>query len=107
MASHTRWRSTMHCIFNHQIDLDDDGVHATGEVYNVSYLFHADEPVLDTWYGRYLDLYEQRDGEWRIVRRVCVHEGTHTAPISDMRIDARRFRPGSFDRGVAGRPIGP
>jgi len=28
MASHVRWRSTMHCIFNHQIRLDDDGLSA-------------------------------------------------------------------------------
>src|SRR6478735_4548967 len=50
MATHGRWRSTMHCIFNHQIDLDPDGLHARGEVYNVSYMFRGDTPTLETWF---------------------------------------------------------
>ena len=27
MASHLHWRSTNHCIFNHHIALDTDGIH--------------------------------------------------------------------------------
>ena len=103
-----RWRSTLHCITNHQIELDDDGVHARGEIYNVTYLFRADEPVLDTWWGRYLDDYEERDGEWRILRRVCVHEGNRSEALTaTMPIAVDRFRPGSFDRPSAGRRLGP
>jgi len=107
MSSHLRWRSTNHCILNHSIDLDDDGCHARGECYNVSYLFHRDADVLDTWHGRYLDLYEKRTGEWRILERVCVHEGTTTQSIDKMAIDADKFRQGSFDRPSSGRKIGP
>ena len=107
MASHVRWRSTMHCVYNHQIELDDDGVHARGETYNVSYLFRDDQPTAETWYGRYLDRYEKRDGEWRILHRVCVHEGTRTLPTSEMPIAWEKFRSGSFDRPSVGRPIGP
>ncbi len=108
MVSHVRWRSTMHCNFNHQIELDPDGVHARGEVYNVAYLFRDDGPTLDTWFGRYLDTYERRDGEWRILHRVCVHEGTRRDPIDEpMAIPFEKFRQGSFDRPSAGRPIGP
>jgi hypothetical protein len=108
MTAHVRWRSTLHCITNHQIELDDDGVHARGEIYNVTYLFRADEPVLDTWWGRYLDDYEARDGEWRILRRVCVHEGNRSEALTaTMPIAADRFRPGSFDRPSAGRRLGP
>src|SRR6187397_1225493 len=55
MESHVRWRSTMYCVFNHQIELEEDGVHARGEAYNVSYLFRADMPTAETWWGRYLD----------------------------------------------------
>ncbi len=98
MVSHRRWRSTSHCIFNHHIELDDDGVHARGEIYNVTYLFQADADILDTWHGRYLDLYQKRDGEWRILERVCVHEGTHSQSVTPMQIDAAAFRQGSFDR---------
>ena len=106
MASHGRWRSTMHCIYNHQIELDADGVHATGEVYNVSHLFRADGPK-ETWYGRYLDRYEKRGDEWRLAHRVCVHEGNESTEITPMKLNAALFRPGSFDRPSSGRPIGP
>jgi hypothetical protein len=107
MISHLKWRSTNHCILNHYIELDDDGCHARGEIYNVTYLFQDEADVLDTWYGRYLDVYEKRDAEWRILERVCVHEGTTSEPVSKMVIDAPRFRQGSFDRPSAGRPVGP
>ena len=107
MVAHLPWRSTGHCIFNHHIELDADGVHATGEVYNMTYLFQKDADVLDTWYGRYLDRYEKRGEEWRIIERVCVHEGTTTQPVAEMNIDAPSFRQGSFDRPSSGRPIGP
>jgi len=106
MESHVRWRSTMHCIFNHQIQLD--GPHtARGEVYNVTYLFHADGSAADIWVGRYLDTYERRGDEWRILHRVCVHEGTTTSVAPPMPIPAERFRQGSFDRPSAARAIGP
>ena len=107
MVSHLKWRSTSHSILNHAIELDDDGVHARGEIYNVTYLFQADADVLDTWHGRYLDRYEKRNGEWRIIERVCVHEGTTSAPVQAMDIDAPAFRQGNFDRPSSGRRLGP
>ena len=107
MESHRRWRATSHCIFNHHIELDDNGIHARGEIYNVSYLFHKDEDRLDTWHGRYLDRYEKRGDEWRIIERVCVHEGTHTQSVDPMQIDFSKFRQDSFDRDQPGRLIGP
>ena len=107
MVSHLRWRSTSHCIMNHEIKLDDDGSHASGEIYNVTYLFQKDADVLETWHGRYLDLYEKRGDEWRIAERVCVHEGTTSVSVNPMNIDAAPFRQGSFDRPADGRPIGP
>jgi hypothetical protein len=107
MVSHLPWRSTSHCIFNHSIELDEDGIHATGEVYNVTYLFKDDSEVLDTWVGRYLDDYEKRGDEWRIIRRVCVHEGTNTSDVARMAIESGGFRQGPFDRPSLGRPVGP
>jgi hypothetical protein len=108
MASHVRWRTTLHTTLNHQIEIDPGRVTARGELYNVSYLFRADSPTLETWYGRYLDRYERRGDEWRIIHRVCVHEGTTSAPISaTMPVEWERFRQGSFDRPSSGRPIGP
>ncbi|MEO2173824.1 MAG: nuclear transport factor 2 family protein [bacterium] len=107
MVSHLRWRSTNHCIFNHFVELEDDGMHARGEAYNVSYLFQKDKDVLDTWYGRYLDVYEKRGKEWRIIERVCVYEGSTTEPVNPMQMDTPKFRQGSFDRPSSGRRPGP
>jgi len=101
VRTHRRFDSTMHCIFNHLIELHDDTT-ATGEIYNVSYMHSTDDGGrrhLDTWWGRYVDRYERRDGEWRILHRVCVHEWTQRQEIGEpMPIDAARFRQGSFDR---------
>jgi hypothetical protein len=75
---------------------------------NIAYLSHADERRLSTWYGRYLDTYEQRGGEWRILHRVCVHNEDVTELVPDsMGIDSSKFRQGGFDRPANGRPIGP
>ena len=104
MVAHRKWRSTNHCILNHAIELAADGIHAYGEIYNVTYLFQPDT-VLDTWYGRYLDHYEKRGDEWRILTRVCVHEGTNTQQVAAMDIDAAAFYQGSFDRDIS-RPLG-
>ena len=103
VRSHRRYEATMHCVLNHAIDIADD-THATGEVYNVTYLLRAADAgrQLDTWWGRYLDRYECRDGRWAIVQRVCVHEWTRTEPLgAGMPIEAQLFRQGHEDRGVS------
>ena len=105
MTAHLRWRFTQHCILNHAIELDS-ATSARGEVYNVTFLLQQAEDVLDTWHGRYLDQYEKRADEWRIIDRVCVHEGTHSRAISPMEITSGDFTQGSFDRGVS-RLLGP
>jgi hypothetical protein len=106
MESHKRWTFTMHVITNHLVELDDDGVHARGEIYNISYL-QRPTGELDVWFGRYLDTYERRGDEWRIAARICVHEGDRTEPAGErMGIAADLFRQGSVDRPAAGRPIG-
>ena len=102
VASHRRFDSTLHCNFNHLIEITSD-TQATGEIYNVAYIRSTvnGHPVLDTWFGRYIDNYECRNGEWRIRHRVCVHEGTKRETVTEtMPIDAAKFRQGSADRGV-------
>jgi ketosteroid isomerase-like protein len=102
VRSHRRYEATMHCVLNHAIDIADDE-HASGEVYNVTYLLRRERDGsrhLDTWWGRYLDQYERRDGRWAIAHRICVHEWTRSEPMgAAMPIDAERFRQGSADRG--------
>ena len=99
MEAHLPLRGTMHCIFNHSITLNADGSSASGEIYNVTYLF-KDGGEQDTWHGRYLDEYEKRGDEWRILRRVCVHENTSNQALPPMEIAAEQFRQGSEDRQV-------
>lgn len=104
MGSHARWRSTMHCVLNHAIELDGADS-ARGEVYNVTYLFPPEGEV-SMWVGRYLDRYERRDGQWRIAHRICVHEGTTLLSGPPMATATERFRQGGVDRGAGVRPLG-
>jgi hypothetical protein len=106
IESHPRWRSTMHCIFNLQVELDSD-TSARGEIYNITYLFPRAGDGADVWVGRYLDAYERRGDEWRILHRVCVHEGTMHVDAAAMPIAAEQFRQGGFDRPSTNRPLGP
>jgi hypothetical protein len=105
MVGHRRWKGTMHCIFNHHIEFDDPD-HARGEIYNVTYLFGAQADDVATWYGRYLDHYERRGDEWRIIHRVCVHEADRSEATTPMAIASERFRQGDTDRDTPGRAVG-
>ena len=102
VSSHERFISTMHCIMNHAIEVDEEAGTGRGEIYNVTYVFREESgrKLLETWWGRYLDNYERRNGEWRIKARVCVHEYTRADEVTNqMAIDAAKFRQGSADRG--------
>lgn len=109
LESHRRYEATMHCVLNHLVEVDgpDD---ARGEAYVLSYLLRtADDgtPVLDSWWGRYADRYERRDGRWGIAHRVVVHEWTRRSPRREpMPLDTGLFRQGRDDRGT-GAALGP
>ena len=69
----------------------------------VTYLLRAADGgrQLDTWWGRYVDSYECRDGRRAITHRVCVHEWTRSEPLgAAMPIEAYLFRQGHRDRGL-------
>jgi SnoaL-like domain len=105
---HTRWSPSLHCLHNQLVEIDPGGATARGESYCVAYLFEATEPAMHTWFGRYLDRYEQRGDEWRISERLIVHEASRTDdPIVPMPPVPDSFRPGRFDRPSSRRPIGP
>jgi len=74
---------TRHELSNILID-ELDGDHASCETY--VYAFHTlqqDEIPKDLIvYGRYLDEFERRDGEWRIVRRVELLDWAHERPAT-------------------------
>lgn len=58
-----------HSVSTHQIDLMDP-THATGRAYFQVIRAHG----LDHW-GRYLDRYEERDGQWRFTFRRATADG--------------------------------
>lgn len=97
VGTHDRWAASMHCNYNHSIEFDD-ATHARGEIYNVTYLLPKDGGPWSVWLGRYLDRYECRDGDWRIIHRICVHEGTTTIEGAPMAGDMSNFRTGDSDR---------
>lgn len=108
VSTHRRFTATMHCVMNHAIEVDEAAGTGHGEIYNVTYVFRDDagRELVETWWGRYLDTYERRDGEWRIKARVCVHEQTRAEAVGDhMAIESAKFRQGSDDRGN-GTPLG-
>ena len=107
MASHQRWAPSIHTLPNQLIELDSD-TSARAETYCVAYLFAVDSPTLYQWFGRYLDRFEKRGDEWRIIHRVCVHEGSRVDdPLVPMPFPTEQFRSGTFDRPSNGRRIGP
>lgn len=70
-----------HGIHNTTIELDGDQAHA--ETY---YTFWGENrqgpPQLS--FGRYVDRFEKRNGEWRIAHRVCVNEMTATLTATEI-----------------------
>lgn len=71
-----RYDGTMHSL--HQSLIELDGARAKTETYFVAYHWgrKQDARFIDVAGGRYVDLLEQRDGEWRILHRAVVVEWT-------------------------------
>lgn len=63
-----------HFVATHQIDVDDPS-HARGRSYFLVLMAHG----VDHW-GRYVDRYETRDGQWRIVERRALSDGRAPPP---------------------------
>ncbi len=76
------WISTHHDNTNILIDLD--GNRATGEVHWTGYYRYEIDGVAHDHLavGRYIDRYECRDGEWRILHRTCLSDWSRLAPTN-------------------------
>jgi hypothetical protein len=95
-----RCERTMHFLGNILIELE--GPIARSESYALAYhrlpAIDADRGPRDRVVGlRYLDLFTQRDGQWRISCRRCVCDWTRTDPV----VPGFEF-PGGWLRGSAG-----
>lgn len=71
-----RYRATMHTLGQSLIELA--GTRAKAETYFIAYHCVKDEDreSIETSAGRYVDVFEERTGEWRIADRVIVMEWT-------------------------------
>ena len=78
--------STSHTVANQLIELDGD--RALSETYFVA--VHVTESDGQQWqeivFGRYVDNFERREGDWRIAHRVCVIDSRNTQPVSPSRL---------------------
>jgi ketosteroid isomerase-like protein len=76
--------SSSHFIGNVLVDVDGD--HARAESYAISLSrlsSKGDKPQSDQWVGfRYVDDFEQREGEWRIATRVCLFDWVRNDPVT-------------------------
>jgi len=93
-----RYSSTQHRLSNTKIDFNDDG--AIAESYILAYHVQpADEDSPDrlwTFSGRYIDYFEDRDGQWRIAKRFLRADWTRIETIDEKM--PNKFISGSRDK---------
>jgi hypothetical protein len=78
--------STSHNVANQLIEIDGD--RALSESYLIA--VHVTESEGSQWqeivFGRYVDSFEKRDGEWRIAHRICVIDSRNTQAVNPSRL---------------------
>lgn len=89
---------TMHSICNEYVEVRGDV--AFGEAYFIAYHRSGpkDQMVDMTLGGRYIDRYERRDGQWKIARRVVMHDWTRVDPVERIHDRIHLYRPGVRSR---------
>ncbi|MEC9359997.1 MAG: nuclear transport factor 2 family protein [Pseudomonadota bacterium] len=92
-------RATMHTLGQSMIEFD--GSRAKAETYFVAYHCGLEEgrELIETSAGRYVDHFDERDGEWRILDRVVVMEWTRLEhDVKETNVPRERFMQGRRDR---------
>lgn len=78
--------SSIHAITNTIIELQGDQAFCESQWSVVHRLKKPDGDFLDYWHqGRYLDIFEKRKGEWRILCRTIVNDMDRLVRTKDMR----------------------
>jgi hypothetical protein len=82
------YKSTNHCICNELIEVRGDTGYC--ESYFVAYhRFDRDGREYDMIFGgRYIDKFERRNGEWKILKRNVLHDWNRVDPVTE-RFDAK------------------
>jgi hypothetical protein len=83
-----------HAISNVSIELRGD--EADVESYHLAFQRRAGQDEIQLFAGRYLDLFQRRDGAWAIFRRTVVYDWSlMTRPTSQSRLPLDQFAHGS------------
>jgi hypothetical protein len=78
--------SSIHAITNTIIDIDGDRAFCESQ-WSVVHRLREDAELLDFWHqGRYLDIFEKRNGEWRILVRTIVSDTDRLIKTKDFRM---------------------
>ena len=93
-----RYRATQHTIANTIIDfVDDDTAHVESHVCARHLRDDGDDVLaMETFFGRYVDRFERREGVWKIAERLVVHDWDLAEPVT------LAFPPGRFTDGARG-----
>ena len=77
------YERTLHFVGNLQVEISGSTARTEAYVLALARLARdGDTPERDNTVAlRYVDDLERREGEWRILRRVCVYEWTRTDPV--------------------------
>lgn len=77
--------SSIHAITNTIIELQGSRAFSESQ-WSVVHRLREDAELLDYWHqGRYLDVFEKRDGVWKILVRVCAGDMDRLVRAKDMR----------------------
>ena len=92
-------RETMsHLMGQSQITVDGDSAGAETYFNATIQRLVDDVHYIDMMGGRYVDRLERRDGQWRILDRVCTCEWSFTTRVEDEWHERGEFVQGTFDR---------
>ena len=79
-----RYRATQHTIANTIIDfVDDETAHVESHVCARHLRDDGDDVLaMETFFGRYVDRFERREGVWKIATRLVVHDWDLAEPVT-------------------------
>lgn len=94
---------SIHSLTNPHIALDGDRAHVETQ-WSVVHRLRGFTGLTDLWHqGRYLDEFERRNGEWRILRRVTVLDAERWMRTADLQDLVPDTVPNKVHRGRRGR----
>jgi hypothetical protein len=91
------YKATMHYVTNHRIEVRGESAFSETYLLACHRLEREDADYDEIVGGRYVDRLEFRDGEWKIVHRVLVHDWSRTDPVGEIWSAAHAFVQGRRD----------